>query len=78
MPHSKILRIETVVPAVIHWSIDNWSTSSDIKVKDTGLGIYVADLSTQAFAAGKEIEFTFYWPQTDHWEGTDFLVRVGS
>jgi hypothetical protein len=27
---------------------------------------------------GKQIKFTFYWPDVDHWEGKDFVVRVGS
>ncbi len=78
MPYGKILRIETFVPAVIHWSRDNWKTSSDIEANDTELGIYVADLPTQTVAQGTEIKFTFYWPQAQHWEGTDFIVRVVS
>ena len=76
MPCGKILRIETIVPAVIHWSADNWKTYGDVRTNDTGLDIYAADLSTRAIPAGKEIKFTFYWPQANHWEGTDFSVRV--
>ncbi len=78
MPYGKILRIETIVPAVIHWSADNWENSSDISAKDTGLGIYVADLSTQTIPEGREIKFTFYWSEVNRWEGTDFSLRAGS
>jgi len=76
IPYGKALRIETMAPATVHWSSDHWTTIQDITSKDTGLGIYVADLPTQNVPDGKEIKFTFYWPQTDHWEGTDFSMRV--
>lgn len=76
MPYGKTLRIETIVPAVIHWSVDHWKTVQDIEAKDTGLGIYTADLSTQAVPEGREIKFTFYWPEAGHWEGTDFSVKI--
>jgi hypothetical protein len=26
--------------------------------------------------AGIQIDFTFYWPEIDRWEGTDFRVEV--
>jgi len=76
MPHGKRLRIETFTPALIHWSADDWKTSGDVKANDTGLGIFVADLSVEKVPVGNEIKFTFYWPQADRWEGTDFSVRV--
>ena len=78
MPAGKILRIETLAPAVIHWSADDWNTIQDATTHDVGLGIHIADLATQALPEGKQIKFTFYWPDADHWEGTDFVVRVGS
>jgi len=77
IPYGKCLRIETMAPAVVHWSYDNWTTRQDFKTKDTGLGIFVADLLTQKVPEGSEIKFTFYWPETDHWEGADFSMRVG-
>jgi len=77
MPCGQVLRVETMAPAMIHWSADNWKTTQDVKAKDTGLGIYVADLSTQKIPDKKDIKFTFYWPDVDHWEGEDFSVRVG-
>ena len=78
MPAGKILRIETMAPAVIHWSADDWKTVQDVTTHDVGLGIHIADLPTKALPEGKQIKFTFYWPDADHWEGKDFIVRVGS
>ena len=78
LPAGKMLRIETLAPAVIHWSADDWDTVQDTMTRDVGLGIYIADLATQALPAGKEIRFTFYWQDADHWEGADFSVRVSA
>jgi glucoamylase len=78
MPAGKILRIETIAPAVIHWSADDWNTVQDLTTHDAGLGIHIADLTTEALPEGRQVKFTFYWPDADHWEGEDFSVYVGS
>ncbi len=53
LPSGKILRIETMASAVIHWSADDWKTCHDIKTDDTGLGIHLADLPTKALPEGR-------------------------
>ena len=45
------LRIELWTPATVHWSTDGWRTVQDVETRDTGLGIYVADLATAALAS---------------------------
>jgi len=77
VPAGKSLRIETLAPAVIHYSVDGWKTAKNAKSRDVGLGIHVADLDNQSLSHGQEIKFTFYWPSAGDWEGTDFVVRVG-
>jgi glucoamylase len=76
LPAGKMLRIATQVPAVVHWSPDGWQTSHDFTSRDTGLGIYVADLPTTSMDAGHTLVFTFYWPESHRWEGTDFSVII--
>ena len=78
MPPGKSLRIETLAPAVIHWSADDWNTVQDATAHDVGLGIHIADLSTEALPEGRQVKFTFFWPDAGHWEGADFIVHVGS
>ena len=78
LPAGKMLRIETMAPAVTHWSADDWATVQDVTSHDVGLGIHIADLATAALPEGKQVKFTFYWPDADHWEGADFIIRVGS
>ena len=72
----RTLRVETLAPAVVHWSADGWRTLRDTTTRDSGLGVHFADLPTAAFPAGSEICFTFYWPDAGHWEGKDFSVKI--
>lgn len=74
--HSRSLRVEVHVPALVHWSADGWNTTHDDETSDTGLGIHVADLKTAELEPGTMIVFTFYWPEAARWEGTDFAIDV--
>ena len=76
IPPGKNLRIEVLATAIIHWSGDNWKTVADSKTVDTGLGIHYADLETKGLSLGESIVFTFFWPEANKWEGTDFQVMV--
>jgi glucoamylase len=76
VPVGKTLRIATQAPALVHWSHDGWQTSHDLTTRDTGLGIYVADLPTSSMDAGHALLFTFYWPEAHRWEGADFSVNI--
>ncbi len=70
------LRIETLAAATVHWTHDGWQTVTDSPTRDTGLGVYVADLPTTTFGPGVEIEFTFFWTVAAKWEGVNFSVTV--
>src|SRR5271165_3662874 len=43
IPRGKTLRIILLTPALVHWSIDNWSSAHDTDARDTGLGTYILD-----------------------------------
>jgi glucoamylase len=76
MPAGKVLRIETLAPALVHWSADGWHTVRDDASRDTTLGVHVLDLATAHLCPGARIDMAFYWPEVDRWEGTDYLVCV--
>ena len=76
VPRNKTLRIVLLSPARVRWSIDNWKTSQDTDTRDTELGIHVLDLPTASLPPGGEAVFTFFWPNENRWEGTDFGVKV--
>ena len=76
IPRNKKLRIVLLNPALVHWSIDGWKSSQDTTTRDTGLEIFVMDLPTASLPGGSQITFTFYWPQENRWEGTNYSVIV--
>ena len=76
LPRGRTLRVETLAPATVHWSGDGWRTARDTVTRDSGLGVHVADLATEALPAGGDVRFTFYWPDAARWEGEDFSVRI--
>jgi glucoamylase len=76
MPARKTLRVETLAPALVHWSSDGWRTAHDATTRDTSLGIHVVDLDTAHLGAGARIDMAFYWTESDRWEGTDYHVCV--
>jgi glucoamylase len=76
MAAGQFLRIETLAAATIHWTCDGWQTTHDTATRSTGLGVHVADLATAECRAGDRLCFTFYWHESEHWEGTDFEIAV--
>src|SRR5262245_2327233 len=74
----KALRIELLAAARVHWTADEWATSQDDDTREMESGIHLVDLSTQNVSRGSHIRFTFYWRDTEKWEGMDFAVTVGA
>jgi glucoamylase len=72
------LRIETLSPATVHWTVDGWRSTHDSATRDTGLGVYVVDLATDSLKSGERIDFTFYWLEVGTWEQKDFSVAIDS
>ena len=72
----KILRLETLAPALVHWGVNGWHTPYDAETRTTGLEIYRVDLPTQMLPSGSVVNFTFYWPEEGRWENVDFAVRI--
>jgi glucoamylase len=75
-PAGKVLRIEVPAPATVRWSSDGWQTYQDNQTHDSGLGMYIVDLPTRDMKTGAALAFTFYWPDQDRWEGTNYQVRI--
>ncbi len=72
----KTLRIELLAPAIIHYSSSYWTEVSQLKTRDTGIGIFLADISTSSLKADDEIRFTFYWSDVNRWEEKNYTVRI--
>lgn len=76
MKHGKILRIETLSPVMVHWSYDDWNNVFDSNSWDTGLGVHVTELSTGTLSPKTKIVFTLFWPDSNRWEGTNYMIVV--
>ncbi|HXT58126.1 MAG TPA: glucoamylase, partial [Pirellulales bacterium] len=72
----RVLRLELLAPARVRWSGDEWRTSHDGSTTDSGLGLHYLDLPSDRLHEGDAQRFTFYWPQSDRWEGADFQVEL--
>jgi glucoamylase len=78
MAPGRSLRVEALAPFRLHWGISNWTAVQNIDADDRGAGVFVADLTTANLTVGETINFTFYWPQQDRWEGQDFTIIVAA
>jgi glucoamylase len=78
MRTGRMLRVLTLQRATIHWGVNGWNAVRDAETVDTGLGVHFADLATDALPADVHVDLTLYWPETDRWQGEDFLVRIVS
>jgi glucoamylase len=76
LPLGKILRVAMLAPAVVHWGVGDWRHAADVEAVDTGLGVYAADLATDRLPPGEHVLFTFFWPESNRWEGADYKLRV--
>lgn len=72
----RALRIETMSPAIVRWSTDEWKTVHETRTRRMGGGLELAELDTAGLPAGSRVQFTFFWPEVNRWEGQDFEVRV--
>lgn len=71
----KLLRVEALAPALLHWSMDGWHTTYDTRTRDTGLGVHTIDLPNP-IPPGSRIDFTFYWEESHSWQGQDFSLTA--
>jgi glucoamylase len=76
MLSGKILRVELLAPALVHWSVGDWNRPQDLPTRSTGLGVHLADLPTADLAPGTKILFTLRWQKSGDWEGTDYCVVI--
>jgi glucoamylase len=78
LPIGKILRVELMASATVHWTCDDWRTATDTATRDAGLGIYWADLPTETLPEGSLVTFTFHWSVANRWESANFVVQIAA
>jgi glucoamylase len=78
MPPCRVLRIQARARVMVHWSHDGWRTVADAPGRQTGLGVWAADLDTATLPAGTSVRFTLYWPDENRWQGEDYEVVIAN
>jgi hypothetical protein len=77
MPRQKILRIIVAAEATVAWSADHWATANKSDTMNrTGLNLWFADLATKDLPDGSVVEFTFFWEDTQRWEGRNWQIDI--
>ena len=77
MRAGRTLRFELMAPCRVHCSLDGWRTTIDVDARDTGLGVWVADVpGSNRLRPGDAVDATFYWPAAGRWEGRNVRVTV--
>jgi len=76
MAAGRILRIELPAVASVHWSADGWQTVHDTPSRNSGFGVYFADLDTAKLPAGSTLIFTIRWTADSRWEGIDYKLAI--
>lgn len=71
------LRVVADRPFRLRASADDWRTTSDRDAVATGVGLHFVDLEPLD-RPGRSWRFTFFWPEADRWEGTDFAVTAAT
>jgi len=68
-----LLRIQADKPFLLHWTSDEWQSSTDTRSQATALGIEYADIRVPQDGP---IRFTFLWIEQNRWEGKDYIVNT--
>jgi glucoamylase len=69
------LRIQVPAAFRLHWTNDEWRAVNDTQSGATTFGIEFVDIPVTA-AQQAPIRFTFFWTESDRWEGRDYVVAV--
>jgi glucoamylase len=69
------LRIQAAGSFLLHSSLDNWNTVKDTDSTSTKLGVDYVDIPIPEDQANP-IRFTFFWRNTNSWEGRDYSVAT--
>lgn len=78
MPFGRILRLLLAHDATIIWSADDWANTHHADaIAVAALHMWVADLPAEDCSDGSVIQFTFFWKETQSWEGKNYSVTVG-
>lgn len=75
IPAGKFLRIETIQPATIRWTMDEWKNIKEEDTIDMGLDIHYLDLIPKSIKKGI-IRFTLHLKNGNHETEKDYMITM--
>lgn len=75
MGPGQVLRVQAPAPFRLHWTQDEWQQVKDTPATSTALGIAFVDIPVPPDQRAP-VRFTFFWTDTEHWEGHDYTVEM--
>ncbi len=76
VPAGCALRLDFAEPTVVFYTRDNWATQVKAEAKDTGIGLFVAEIGTQGMTERESIVFTWRDAKSGAWRGRNFEVSI--
>ncbi len=73
----KKLRLVAEQEFQVLWTADNWKTTQHFNSQAVGASGHFADIPTHTGQTG-QIEWTFFWPGDQRWEGRNFSIGLES
>ena len=70
------LRIQCPNSFMLHYSLDDWSSSKDLDSTPTRVGADFVDIEIPEDQKFTHVKFTFFWKSENKWEGSDYTVVI--
>ena len=77
LPAGKAILIECAEPFLLHFGFNGWHRAEDQKSSPTAFGMHGVEIAADELDGARKLDFTFYFPDRDHWIGKDFAVTLG-
>ena len=76
IPPGRALRLDLTQAAIVLYTRDDWRTQAEVETNDAGLGLFVAEISTEGMGVGQRVVFTWRDRATGAWCGRNFEVAI--
>ncbi len=79
MPAGRRLRVELLEPARVRWTRSGrggGEEGGEVETRDSGLGLFLAELPTEKLPAGAGLHFSIYWLERRAWHDGEFELEV--
>ena len=78
LPHGKAILIEGPEPFRLHFGFNGWYRPTDVNSEPLPFGMHGVLLSAAEIEGAARLDFTFFYPGRDQWQGRDYAVEIGT